>query len=117
VAELVDRDRDHGVPDEGVGPHRLDQFLLADDVAGVAHQVAEHRGGFRAQRNLPVVVAPQASTSHLEAKAREEDRPGVGGGMPSGHPTSIAQAVLTETSISREIFELLKDIEPAPMFQ
>jgi hypothetical protein len=37
--------------------------------------------------------------------------------MPSGHPTSIAQAVLTETSISREIFELLKDIEPAPMFQ
>lgn len=36
--------------------------------------------------------------------------------MPSGHDTSIARALLTDRLISREIFELLKDMEPLPMF-
>ena len=37
--------------------------------------------------------------------------------MPSGHRTSIARAVLTDSLISREIFELLKDTEPPAMVQ
>ena len=70
AAQLADALHQRVVGDHEVGPHRREDFFLADQAAGMRREMDEHREGLRPQRDF-AIVQQQAAAVQIDHVAAE----------------------------------------------
>jgi hypothetical protein len=80
-ADLTDRDLEHRVADEGVGPDGANQALLRDELTRTRQQMLEHRERLRAQLD-DLGAPPQALVDRVEVERSKTNSTVVGHGVP-----------------------------------
>jgi hypothetical protein len=70
LAEMPDGDLEHGLTYHGFRPDRFKQGGFGHELPGLCHQTAEHRKGFRVQRDH-LLATPQPCLALVQAKGVE----------------------------------------------
>ena len=70
LSDLADAHLQHGVADDRCWPHRLQQRLLRDELAGALGEALQHREGLRREADRFRATPPEAGVGHVETERR-----------------------------------------------